>query len=132
MPKGPGEKGLADTRGTDDQKVFVGTDPFTSGELLKQGVVQAPGSPVVDVLETGGLANPAFGQTSDKLLVLPLEELPVGQKPEPLLEGEVPGHGGVDQFPKALGHDRETEAMELVDRGMGQHGGFPFVLSRAA
>ena len=132
VPEGPGEKGLAHSRGTDDEEVFVGADPFASGEFLKQRAVQAPGGPVVDVLETGGLADPAFGQTPDKLLVLPLEKFPVGQEPETLLEGEVPGRGGVDQFPKALGHDGEPEAMELVDRGMGQHGGSPFVLSRAA
>ena len=114
MAEGPGENGLSDSRGTDDEEVPVIFYPVASGEFLKQGTVQAPGGPVVDVLETGGLPDPAFGQTPDKLLVLPLEKFPVGQKPEKLLEGEVPGRGGVDQFPKTLGHHRETEAMELV------------------
>ena len=70
MPEGPSKKSLSDSRGTDDQKVFVGADPFTSGEFLKQRAVQTPGGSVVDVLETGGLADPAFGLTPGKLLRL--------------------------------------------------------------
>lgn len=70
MPESPCEKGLSDSDGTDDQEVLVGPDPFASGQFLKQGAVQAPGGAVVDVLETGGLADPAFGLTPGKLLRL--------------------------------------------------------------
>ena len=79
MTEGPGEKGLAHSRGTDDEEVPVIFDPAASGEFQDKGPVQTPGGAVVDLLETGGLADPALGQTSDKLLVLPLEEFPLGE-----------------------------------------------------
>lgn len=119
MSEGPGEKALADTGGSDDQEVLVGPDPFASGQFLKQGTVQAPGGPVVGVIETGGLPDPAFGQTPDKLLVLPLEKFPVGEQAETLLEGEVPGRGGD-------GGDGACRGWDAL------HGGSPFVLSRVA
>ena len=93
MPESPGEKGLAHSCGTDDEEVPVIFDPVASGEFLKQGAVQAPGGPVVDVLETGGLPDPAFGQTPDKLLVLPLEKFPVGQKPRRSSKERSPAEG---------------------------------------
>jgi len=131
MSEGPGEKSLAHPCGADDQEVLVGPDPLPACQFLDEGAVQAPGSPVVDVLETGGLPDPAFGETPGELLVLPLEELPVGQKTQSLLEGQVTGLRGLHLFPEPLGHDGKAQAVKLVDRGMVQHGGSPFV-SRVA
>ena len=79
MTEGPGEKGLAHARGTDDEEVPVVFDPVAAREFQNKGAVQTPGGAVVNVLETGGLADPALGQAPDKLLVLPLEEFPVGE-----------------------------------------------------
>ena len=108
-------------RTSDDQVLFAG-DPFAARQLLEEGFVEASGSPVIDILDTGlwmaqaGVAEPV-GQSP----VVAFGFLAVEQQGQPLAMVEFAGLGIVVELGESAGHAVQLEMPELVEGGMLQH-----------
>ena len=59
LAEGTGEPAFADAAGAGDQQITSRADPVAGGELEEQRAIEPAGSAVVDVLDAGGMAQPA-------------------------------------------------------------------------
>jgi hypothetical protein len=96
-------------------------DPLAGGELLEQGAVEAAGRVKVDVLDDGGLAQLCLAQSAGEALVLATGRFSIDQEAEPILAGQFGGLGRVLHLDERVGHGREAERAQLLDRGVDQH-----------
>src|SRR5437763_8408034 len=85
-------------------QIVVRVDPLAIGELLEQSAVEAAGSPVIDVLDTGLLAQSGIAQPGGKPLVAAMGELAIEQEAEPVGMSERGGFVGRFELGKRLGH----------------------------
>ena len=69
MTEGTGKPTFADPGGPAQDQIVVRVDPLTIGELLEQSAVEAAGGPVIDVLDTGLLAEFGGAQARGEALV---------------------------------------------------------------
>src|SRR4051795_6564408 len=122
LAKSAGQPTFADAGWAFEDQVLLGLDPAAVGELLEQGAVEAAGSPPVDVLDTGLVAQLGEPQPGLEPAVLSLGDLAVEQQAEPLGWGELAAARVGGQFLKGPRHAGEAELVQLVEGGMGQHG----------
>ena len=79
---------------------------------------------IIDVLDAGGMAQPGDPGAGFELLLSAQRQFVFEQQPEPFGVIETAGFGLVFEFLEPLGQAVETERVELVERGMGEHGLF--------
>ncbi len=118
------DESLAHARGAGDEHVEVLAHPLAGGELGDEGFVEAAGAAVVEVLERRALSQPRALETRLEALVLACGELAVDEQSEAFLEVEALGLGHLALLVQGLGHAEEAQLVELLERGMGEHGGF--------
>ena len=82
----------------------MGIDPAALGELLEQRAVEAARGSVIDVLNSGLLAQSGVAQSRGQPLVAAMGELTIEQETEPVGMGECGGFVGSFEFGKRLGH----------------------------
>jgi hypothetical protein len=89
--------------------------PLAGGEAGHEGLIQAPGMPIVDIFDAGRLAQLGLAPARGQAPVFPLRAFAVEEEPQALLEGE-----GCDVRPLALLdesliHTREAQGLEFVE-----------------
>ncbi|GEP12587.1 hypothetical protein MGN01_44320 [Methylobacterium gnaphalii] len=125
MPERAGQPTLAYTARAGDHEVTPGPDPVAGGELEEQGPVQAAMAAVIDVLDTGGMAQPCGAGAGLEALLPPGRGLVVEQQSEPL--GVAEGASlrvGVERL-EARGHAAQSKFVEETERGVGEHRRLP-------
>lgn len=95
--------------------------PLAGGELLEQRAVEAARRVQIDVFDNGGLAQLGLAQAAGKALVLAAGRLAVDQQAEPVFPAQLGGVGRVLQLDEGIGHGRQAERAQPLDRGMDQH-----------
>src|SRR5437764_13960144 len=95
-------------------------DPLTIGELVKQRAVEAAWGPVIDVLDTGLLAQSGIAQPGGKPLVAAMGELAIEQEAEPVSMSERGGFVGSFELGKRLSHAGQAKLAQLVEHWMGK------------
>jgi hypothetical protein len=96
-------------------------DPLAGGEPLEEGAVEAARRVKIDVFDDGGLSQLCRAQSAGEALVLAAGRFAIDQEAEPILAGQFGGLGRVLHLDKGVGHGREAERAQALDRGMDQH-----------
>ena len=79
-------------------------DPFAIGELLEKSAVEAARGSVIDVLNTGLLAQSGVAQSCGEPLIAAMGELTIEQEAEPVGVSKRGGFVGSFELGKCLGH----------------------------
>src|SRR5262249_40658339 len=115
LGQGAGQPRFADSAWPSNQQIAVLGDPAAGGELLEQRLVEAPGGPEVDVLDTGLAVTQAGGaQPALEALVAAIGGLAVEQQRQPFGVIQLPGAILRLQLEEGLGHAVELQASQLV------------------
>ena len=124
MTERAGEPAFAQTGCPGDEQIAALGDPVAGGELEEQRAVEPTRRLIVDVLDAGGMTQPRDPGARFELL-LPAQRLFIfEQQAEPFGVFEAARLGLVLQFLEAFGQAVETERIQLVERGMSEHGDF--------
>jgi len=70
IAKGAGEVTFADACWPGDQQVATLADPFVGGELLQKASIETTGSPIIDILDAGGLPELGSSKASFEAFLL--------------------------------------------------------------
>src|SRR5687768_881342 len=99
--------------------------PLAGGEAGHEGLLQAPGMPIVDSFDAGSLAQLGLPQACDQPTVFPLRKFTVDEEPEALLEGEGRDIGHLELLAERLIHPMEAQGLQFVEGEMREHEGSP-------
>jgi len=93
-----------------DQDIVVLLEPLPARQRPDQGAIEAPGRPVVDVLQARRLAQSREAQALGERGVLPVDLLAVDQDAEPLVERQPLAVGLAELLFQGLGHADQAQA----------------------
>ena len=97
-------------------------DPVAGGELEEERAVEPAGTLIVDVLDAGGMAQLGDPGARFELLLPAQRQLVFEQQAEPFGVFKATRFGPVFQFLEAFGQAVKTERVQLVKRGVSEHG----------
>src|SRR5213076_274865 len=95
-------------------QIVVRVDPFAIGELVEERAIEAAWGSVIDVLDTGRLAQSGISQSGGKPLIAAMGELAIEQEAEPVGMSERGGFVGSFELGKRLGHAGAAKLAQLV------------------
>jgi len=104
-----------------DQKVLSPRDPFASGELSKQRLVEAARSLCVEIFDHGALSQIGVLETKHEPLALPLNRFAIDQQTKPFFEGEALDIALPTLFFECFGHAGKPKHEQPVVGGMSEH-----------
>ena len=121
-PRAQASQLFPEAGGAGDQQIAALGDPVAGGELEEQRPVEPARVLIVDVLDAGAVAQ--FGGAGAGLeLLLPAQgRFIFQQQSEPFGVIEAARLGLVFEVLEPLGEAVEAERVQLVERGMGEHG----------
>ena len=100
---------------------MVLAQPTAAGERLDQGAIKTARGAVVEIFQTGGLAQPREAQTLGERGVVAFDRLAINQHRQALVEAEAIAIGQTLLFLERLGHAGQTQAAQRRDRRMDHH-----------
>jgi hypothetical protein len=121
-----GEPALADAARPGDQEIVTRPDPVAGGELEKKGPVETAHGAVVDVFDTGGMAQLGGAGSGFEALLLAQRFFLFEEQRQPFGVFETARFGLAGEVLEALGHAVKAEAMQQIEGWMGQHAGCSF------
>ena len=113
-----GEPTLADAGWADERQIIVGVDPFTPCKFLEQGAIQTARITIVDIFDTGLLAQFGVTQPRHEALVLSPRCFAIKQQGETFAMAQaLPFAAGIE-FAEGFGHAMQAKDVKLVESGM--------------
>src|SRR5262249_41689410 len=113
-----GEPAFADAARAGDQQIAPFADEVAGGELEEQGAIEAACGVIIDVLDTGVVAQPRGSGTRLEALLPTQRRLVFEQKAEPFGMFEGARLRGLFERLEALGHAVQGRG-HATDRGLG-------------
>jgi hypothetical protein len=126
------QSGLADAGRAAQDQIAMGTNPAALSQFFEQGSIEAAGRTVIDVLNTGLLAQPRITQARRQAPVAAVSELTIEQQTEPFGMRQLRRRGVGFELTKGLSHTGEAELVQLFKRRVAEHGTLLLVIPRAA
>ncbi len=114
-----GDEALADAGGTGDEHVLLASDPVAARQLEHCIAIQMPIGSVVEILDTGLLAQVGASQTGLHTCVSARSSFSIDQKAEPFEKAELFVLWLGQLFAQGVGHTVEPQLLEFVECGMG-------------
>jgi hypothetical protein len=125
VTEGACEPAFSEAAGAGDEQVAALGDPAAGRELEDERPVEAARALMVDVLDAGAVAQFGGPGPGLELLLAAQSRLVFEQQSEPFGVLEAARLGPVFELLEPLGHAVEAEGVQLVERGMGEHGDGP-------
>src|SRR5271157_1720033 len=122
LAEGAGEPALAQAARPGHEQIATLGDPVTSGELEEERAVEPAGALIVDVLDAGRMTQLSDPGARFELLLSAQRQLVFEQQTEPFGMIEAARFMFVFEFLEPFGQAVKTEGVQLVERGMGEHG----------
>ncbi len=123
VAEGASEPGFADACGSSEEDVAPGGDPARVGKLQEDLFLEAPGVPVVDVLDAGvWLTESGFFEQTGEAAVVAVGFFVLDEESDECLVGEVGVGGDFNPSVEPLGHAKELEVVEGGQRLFEHHG----------
>src|SRR5271165_1721285 len=97
-------------------------DPTAPGQFLEQRPVEAASDTVVDIFDSGLMAQLGIAQAGVQAPVTSVAGLPVEEQSEPFGMAQGGGFIGCFDLTEGLGHAVESELMQEIEGGVGEHG----------
>ena len=122
MAERAGEPTLAQAARPGQEQIAALGDPVASGELEEERAVEPARDLIVDVLDAGWMAQARDPGAGFELLLSAQRQLVFEQQTEPFGMIEAARFGFVFEFLEPFGQAVKTEGVQLVERGMSEHG----------
>src|SRR5271166_2588008 len=122
LAEGAGEPALAQAARPGHEQIATLGDPVTSGELEEERAVEPAGALIVDVLDAGRMTQLSDPGARFELLLSAQRQLVFEQQTEPFGMIEAARFMFVFEFLEPFGQAVEAEGVQLVERGMSEHG----------
>ena len=107
-----GQPCLAYPGGATDDQVQAFTQPLPAAQCQEQFLVQAPWCAVVNIFNTGIMAEARHAQTRRQLLAIALADFAINQKAKTFLEGEAVNIAGLVLFLQCLQHAVQAQGLD--------------------
>lgn len=98
-----------------------GADPVAGGQFEEERAIQAPYGMVIDILDTGGVAQLCRACSSLEAQLLAQRLLLFQQEGQPFGVVEIEGLGLGLEILESLGHALEAKGVQEIESGMGEH-----------
>jgi hypothetical protein len=121
MAQRAAEPRFSNARRAGDQAVVPLPYPLARGETGHQGLVQAPGMPIVGIFDAGRLTQFSLPQAGGESTSVPLRELTVDQQPEAFLKAERTNVSHLELLDQGVVHTGQFQGLEFVECGRRQH-----------